>query len=287
MYKILGLKECIKNVALLSKPFLANCTDSNSLKNAYKTFLRNSQPRIPIYSEEISFLHQSKDVEFLLKVFEEKSFLDDFENIFDLTLEEQSKIVIDKVKSSFEEIKGIDDSFYRLVKLVINVIFTAPSRLAGGGSTSAAIGCIWVNIRDHWQAQDIYEFLIHETTHNLVFLDELCNRHYKDYSKLVKNENFAWSAILNKLRPLDKVFHSIIVCTEILCFREKSLGHPENPALHPPSGLLISQAMYSIDYIHEHSHLSDLLTERAILLLDICKKTLKALDCNQKVVCGG
>jgi hypothetical protein len=141
--------------------------------------------------------------------------------------------------------------FAELIHLVIHTIFTFPSKLAGGGSTSAAIGCIWVDIRSHWKEQDVLEFLIHETTHNLVFIDEICYSHYTSYQEIAKKENFARSAILNKPRPLDKVFHSILVSTEVLSFRQEHFGHPDKPCLHPPTHILFDQTNQSIDSIME------------------------------------
>jgi|688.fasta_scaffold45405_4 hypothetical protein len=279
MYHLLGLKECIRNVAILCKPYFPNQVNRNELKEAYKKFLEKSQSHVPRFTEkEISFLHKPQDIGLLLQIFEEESFLDDFEDIFDLSKAAESSFQMNRIKEAFAQIQNIDSGFYDLVQLVINIIFSAPSKLAGGGSTSAAIGCIWANIRNHWQCQDILEFLVHETTHNLVFLDELCHKHYSNYSELPKTENFAWSAILNKLRPLDKVFHSIIVSTEVLLFREQTFGHPDQPCLHPPSSLMIEQTLNSVNYLNERSDLKALLSKRANLLLENCYEKLKTLE---------
>lgn len=181
-----------------------------------------------------------------------------------------------RVKQALASIQQYEPAFYELICLVITTIFSTPSKLAGGGSTSAAIGCIWVNLRKHWQEQDVIEFLVHETTHNLVFLDELCYKHY-DYEEISKKENYAWSAILNKPRPLDKVFHSIIVSTEVLLFRNEILSHPNNSCLHPPTDVMLEQTKYSISYIKNNPRLCSCLTARAHELLDICENKLKSI----------
>lgn len=175
---------------------------------------------------------------------------------------------------------SIDVDYYEVIDLVIHTIFSAKSELAGGGSTSAAIGCIWIDARSNWSDQDILEFLIHETTHNLIFLDELCYIHYLSYADIAKKENFAWSAILNKPRPLDKVFHSILVSTEVLLFREQYIGHPSHPHLHPPSEVLLSQTLRSIEYLAENSSLSAFLAPRGITLLGKCARSINSIKDN-------
>lgn len=278
MFKILGLKENIKNVAKLCKPNLMPGANGEQLKNAYLAFLRKIQPSIPrSYSNEISYLYKLKDIEIFLKIFEEDSCLDDFKQIFDASNLEEQKIPIDRVKDALLDMIKINSDFYSLINLTINTIFSAPSQLAGGGSTSAAIGCIWVNLRPHWNNQDILEFLIHETIHNLVFIDELCYTHYSDYSQLAKKENFSWSAILNKLRPLDKVFHSIVVSTEVLLFREHHIGHPFHPCLHPTTDVMLDQTLNSINYLKENVHIKNLLSDRAFYLLNLCEEKLITL----------
>lgn len=279
MFKILSLKENIKNLAKLSKPYLS-LNSTEGLKQAYCKFLEIAQPSVPQNKyafEEMSYLYEAKDIEKLLHVFEEKSALDDFETIFDDEKTTEQKMALERIKGSLLRLKNDLPEYYYLINLVINTIFAAPSKLAGGGSTSAAIGCIWVNLRPHWEEQDVTEFLIHETTHNLVFIDELCYGHYNDYSFLPLEVNFAWSAILGKLRPIDKVFHSIIVSTEVLLYREFHDLHQKKTCLHPPSAIMLDQTLYSIDYLMQSSQLKSLLSERSLYLLNFCQNELQKI----------
>lgn len=285
MFKLIGLKENVQNIIRLCRSYTQGSTSSD-IKKAYKNFLEIIQPTVPHtgQSEEIIFVHRPKDVAVLLKIFEEESVLDDFTEIFDSSIQPEHQISISRVMQALQEIKYLNIEFFHLINLVINAIFFAPSQIAGGGSTSAAIGYIWVNLRDHWQSQDVVEFLIHETTHNLVFLDELCHIHYNDYNELVKPENFSWSAILNKPRPLDKVFHSIVVSTEVLLFREHHLGHPEFPCLHPTSELMLKQTQHSIACLKQRDDLKQLLSKRAQAILDLCEQRLQAITFSQIAV---
>lgn len=279
MFQTIGLKENIKNFVSLCKPSLI-VTNRQDLKNSYRNFLDSAQPTVPRNSSvDIDFIFKRRNVEVLLKIFEEESALDDFEAIFDSEdFSSSHELSVSRVKESLMRMQKIAPSYYDLMHLAINTIFFAPSKLAGGGSTSAAIGCIWANLRLHWQDEDVLEFLVHETTHNLVFLDELCYTHYNDYAALPKKENFSWSAILNKPRPLDKVFHSIIVSTEILVLRNQLLGHPQSPCLHPPTEIMLEQTKHSIFFLRERPNLCELLSKRANFLLSVCEDKLSEIE---------
>lgn len=282
MFKLIGTKEIIKNIIRLVHSHLEGEINKTTLQKAYRRFLKEKQPHVPKPQNiDIALLWKKEDIAQLLRVFKEESLLDDFKDVFDLCDSSALESPIYRIKNALRGMRGINPSFVDLIELVIHTIFSAPSKLAGGGSTSAAIGCIWVDLRAHWQEQDILEFIVHETTHNLVFIDELCCTHYINYSEILKKENFASSAILNKLRPIDKVFHSIIVSTEILRFREDHLGHPELPCLHPPSPILLVQTLQSIDSVMNNLQIKSLLTDRAKSLLNRCEENLKGIESSQ------
>lgn len=276
MFRLIGAQEVIKNLIRLTKKPLTKPFDKKSLQQAYRDFLLEIQPTLPKPEAlSIELLATSKEIEPFLRAFKEDSSLDDFDEVFAISEEAFSEQSIQRMENALDLMQNKNPSYYEVIELVIHTIFSAPSKYAGGGSTSAAIGCIWIDSRPHWNNQDFMEFLIHETTHNLVFLDELCFTHYTNYSEIAKKENFSWSAILNKPRPLDKVFHSIIVGTEVISFRNDYVGHPLNPHLHPPTDILLEQTLHSILYLEENSHLKRLLTSRAQALLSGCLEILE------------
>lgn len=128
---------------------------------------------------------------------------------------------------------------------VVTDVFILPSARAKAGSTSAALGVIWANPRLHHTLHDVIELLIHELTHQAMFIDEIRYCHY-DYASVLDRSTWATSAILHIPRPLDKVLHSAVVATEILLFREEIIGHPARPAIHPPTPALRRQVRESI-----------------------------------------
>jgi hypothetical protein len=284
MYKLLGIEEILGNVIKLAKPFLNAVPNKYILQTAYRQFLLEAQPKVPKPENiDLCFLSTKDEVSLLLEVFKEESILDDFNEVFDSNSSQSNKSILG-VQEALKKMREINPSYSQLIDLAIHTIFSSPSKLAGGGSTSAAIGCIWVNLRKHWQEQDVLEFLVHETTHNLVFIDELCHTHYINYLEISKPENFAHSAILSKPRPLDKVFHSIIVSVEVLSFRQDQLGHPDQPCLHPPSDILLDQTNRSLVSVLENEAIKRLLTERAVSILKKCREKLQNIESN--VICA-
>jgi len=133
---------------------------------------------------------------------------------------------------------------------VITDILILPSHVARAGSTSQAIGVIWTNPRTDYTLHDVIELLVHELTHQAMFIDEVRYSHY-NYGAVVDQTTWARSAILNVSRPLDKVLHSVVVATEILLLRDQCLGHPIRPAVHPPTPVMICQLQDALSSVEE------------------------------------
>jgi len=276
MYRLLGLSSNLENIcALSSLTYKKQDSAFNSLKTAYKDFLTRIQPKVPrSNSLNVEFLQDDERTNKLIELFGEKSRLDDFKEVFSSHMTVQKEHV--KIaETHLLSLREIDRELFAIFNLVVNMIFSGPSDTAGGGSTSGAIGCIWINPRPHWTQSDFFEFFVHEFTHNLVFLDELRYRHYTNYSSIIMEENYSPSAILAKKRPLDKVFHSILVSTEVLLTRQTLLGHPETPRVHPPTQIMLEQCLFAIHSLEENPGIFSLLTERAKTLLTMCKNKLE------------
>jgi len=275
VYKVIGLEASLRNVLNLERPFLEG-TGRRNLCRAFRSFLQTRYPNVAISGEpEIALLADKVDIRSYLEIFEIDSVLDDFHAFFDEGV--RSHALLLRIKDGMQQIAAHSPQFVALLELVIHTIFTAPSSVAGGGSTSALIGCIWADLRPYWGDQDIQEFLIHETTHNLIFLDELCHGHYSDYHALSDHHNFAQSAIFSRPRPLDKVLHSILVSVEILLFREHQLGHPCRPYLHPPTEILLEQTRAAIHSVLNMRGAQNLLTTRAYFLLEESQQALNSI----------
>jgi len=185
-----------------------------------------------------------------------------------LIAEKRIEDAIDFLEKNFPEMHFI-------LQLAIDSIFIRKSDASGGGSTSNAIGVIWINNREHWTTEDLVELLVHELSHNLMFIDELRYLHYPDYNLILDECNYSPSAILHTKRPIDKVVHSIVVATEVVALRRKYLGEPKNPCVHPPTNKIIEQTLSAYQSLKSMSNYKQLTTDRARYLLDKCSSSLE------------
>ena len=130
------------------------------------------------------------------------------------------------VTRAIQTLRNLNPELGALFQLVIHSIVLCGSNLnsaglrAHGGTSSKCIGLMWLTMKGNLSVQDVMEVLIHEMTHTLVFVDELNYRHF-DYTHLTRSENLAQSSTFNRLRPMDKVIHSILVAHGKFLFARK------------------------------------------------------------------
>lgn len=187
----------------------------------------------------------------------------------------------DLIRRAVQCIEALSPCHKALFDLVITDVFIMPSDCARGGSTSAALGVIWANPKLSYRVPDVVEFLVHETVHHAMFVDELRYGHY-DYDLILSEERWANSAILHIERPIDKVLHSLVVSAEILAFRNNASGHLSDPKVHPPTPELVRQTKASIASLsqvldRELQLGHDLLRPRARELLRYAEKTVESM----------
>jgi hypothetical protein len=174
-----------------------------------------------------------------------------------------------------------------LFDLIVTDVFIMPSDKARGGSTPAALGVIWANPKLSYRVPDVVEFLLHQTVHHAMFIDELCHGHY-DHEQIMSKDRWARSAILHTVKPVDKVLHSLVVAAELLAFRNNVSGHPANPLVHPPTPKLLAQATASLASLQETVEREarkgvELLLPRAKYLLERVKTILQSPELSQTV----
>lgn len=274
----IGKRGLIKNTALLAKLYSKDLT-SESLRANYLEYVKGIQIKNRVCTEkDTQWIYSLDKVLDYVKLFSEDSIVNDLQqqNVINPTLykEAEGSSKLERTQRAFEKLKNIFPDFYDVFKLNIHTVFSAPSAVAGGGSTSGAVGVIWSNPQDHWQEQDIFEILIHEYTHNAMFIDELCSQHYVSLKEVAKEENYTISAILKKRRPLDKVLHALAVGVEVLAARHYVLGHPTKPCAHPPTEMLLLQTEKSIESIRELKNLDALLTLKGKEVVDRCERLM-------------
>lgn len=180
------------------------------------------------------------------------------------------------IKSGVNKIDLLGTGHYELIESIITDIFILPSDKAIAGSTSGAIGVLWFNPKLRYQINDIVEMIVHELTHQLMFVDELCSPHY-NYSLLFEKGSWPVSAILNTPRPFDKVLHSAVVAMELLLLRHRYTGHAWQSAVHPPTEVLKNQLTKTIVSMQDVlSRDKGILKPRGLEIIDILKSNLES-----------
>jgi hypothetical protein len=189
-----------------------------------------------------------------------------------------STAIAAKVNLAIQWLQNHSPQHFALFNLAITDFLIAGSSRGRAGSVSTAPGCIWIGNIFKYDDWEVAEILVHELVHTLVFLDENQHCHY-DYSRISKPENYAVSSILKMPRPVNKVFHSIIVATELILFRKFVGQATKIHRVHPPTTDLLGQLYTSI------SGLQDLLvrepsiiTTRAAALLAKCQRSLMSFS---------
>ncbi len=183
-------------------------------------------------------------------------------------------VLVDKLKSAYEFLQRRSPSHFKIFELIIEGIFVDASDVAAGGTTSDAVGVIWANPHPKFETPDLAEFLVHELTHNCMFLDEWIHPHY-DYSIMEDRSTWALSAILDRMRPIDKVVHSLVVAAEIVLLRKDLIGEPSDPKAHPPTAQIVSSIETTIRDLHRVHKETQVLTDRTLELVEIAhQKTL-------------
>lgn len=226
----------------------------HELKVRYRRFLAAlSQRSIDIHGREPAYVTTAKQAEHLATLFSNDSILDDKlqSDVITRVDDPERAQKQARVEDALRELSRYSSSYAAVFRTIVTDIFILPSAVARAGSTSGAIGAIWLNPKLSHPVADLMEILVHECSHQAMFLDELRYGHYA-YESIANPSAWATSAILNLSRPLDKVLHSVVVAAEVLLLRDQHIGHPTAPRAHPPTDILVQQleeSLISIDAI--------------------------------------
>jgi hypothetical protein len=286
MYYLEGLQNNLRNILLLIKSHgLEVPTSMPELKKQYLAALSQVQPMVQRSQEARAKVVEDGAIErHLMDFYVIDSVLNDKDqkNIFqsEPSLSEVRNQRRSRLHGAIDRLRTDIPQYAALFDLVVSDIISPDSRRAGGGTTSAAVSVIWANVRDKWSDVDLLELLIHEHTHNLMFLDELCHSHYNDYDIVANRDYYAKSAILSEKRPLDKALHSLVVATEVYLARQNyHYLNQSIPVLHPTDAKLREQSLSCVESIKEIDRATHVLTDRGRYLVDKCKQCLSENFC--------
>ena len=222
MYYLLGLNKNLETIAVVSKSFLQEeipNTSFGGLKEAYFKFTKYAQPSIPIppLTQGVCLVEDSHLSEELVALFlddvnaskEKKISGCDFQQLDDKTVLKR-KLAL--VKETLSNCQKNNYEYYFLIQLLFSYVFIIQSESVACATIPGALGLLLLDHKE-WSIGDICEMFVHETTHQLVSLDEYRYGHYSDILELKKPENYAVSAIRRIKRPL-KIFQSY-TCTMV------------------------------------------------------------------------
>ena len=135
-----------------------------------------------------------------------------------------------------------------------------------GGSSGGMMGLVWLNPPDEWDDVDHAESLLHETTHQALFLDDLLHKLFARPLASMESDPDATvtSAIRRTRRRFDLAFHAACVAAELVGLH-KHLGLGDR-AEHHREG-----ALSSIEELEQHL---DLFTEHGRSVFDDLKRSL-------------
>lgn len=269
MLLLKGEKNVLETIYILSAPYKKiNSKSINSLKEAY-TFLLNDMQSDIWHSNKANteYVTEENTIRNLIKAFQTESLVDD--TFYDMEETEQFNM-LKVLKETEAAVRALGDKyppFSWVFNLAMNSVFNVSSRIASGGTTSAAVGSLFIDPRGKYTENDMYELLIHELGHTLLFLYEWRFGLFNDQNSLLNKETFALSSIRNEYRPFDKAFHSVLVSLEVLQLRNRVLGHDILTVLHPPSEILIKSVRRSVESLIEVNSKKNMLNKFGSSLL--------------------
>lgn len=226
MSHLIGFEKNIQNIYRLSFPFIKEkeIQSVEDLRIPYLNFLESYQPQCPInYSASLFIFDEARELRF--KSAYAAGNLDGLilSGLIGEAFPMDEKMKKAKlVTKALILIQEMDEQLFSLFNLTIHSIFIRNDKrilkaASGkqGGSSSGAIGVIWLTVNDNINEFDLADLLIHEMIHHLMFIDEL-NYPPLTYSEFQKKENGVHPSTLRLNRPLDKMVQGIIASTELI-----------------------------------------------------------------------
>ena len=279
MFSVLDEASCLELIARaagIGRRF----SSREALERAYQSFL-TKRFALPFPARSgTTWVNDLALERRLLGFINTESPLNDYERYADeafLTADDRERELVaadvDHLRDLVTRFAEADPDYWRFWSLLINFVLCPRSRYSTrGGTTSDAIGVIFACSPCRYSALDNHEFLVHEATHHMVFLYELVYGLY-DYPAIARQENYATAVLSGKRRPLDKVFHSIVVSTEVLLHRERTDRdlHEESRSFHGSAPTLAARTESAIESLQAMINVDELLTPAALWLLDQCR----------------
>lgn len=279
MYDLISFEKNIQNIYRLSFPFIKekDIQSVEDLRIPYLNFLESYQPRCPVnYSNSIFVADEAPELE-LKSAYAAGNPGGLIGEAFSMDEKMKKAKLVTKALILIQE---MDEQLFSLFNLTIHSIFIrnvnhlqkAASRIHGG-SSSSAIGVIWLTVNDGINEFDLAELLIHEMVHHLMFMDEL-NHPQFNYHELQEKGHDAHSPVLRLNRPLDKV-----AAPHYCSLRANTLLMIDaNKTIHPDPDKMISEGGRLCERVHRLEQLDALLRSPGKELVNMVLRSLKTFS---------
>ncbi|HEY5926055.1 MAG TPA: HEXXH motif-containing putative peptide modification protein [Kofleriaceae bacterium] len=152
-----------------------------------------------------------------------------------------------RIREAHELLLETSPELGALFDTVINRVFVVEMDKEIGGSSTKSVGTIWCNPTPGATAWDIAEFMVHELTHQVMFIDEHLHSYYTDRlgAETGSNGFMPRSSIRRARRPLGPVFHSLAVALELVAFRQAA-GDRFESSMHPSTDTMLRASQETI-----------------------------------------
>jgi len=198
--------------------------------------------------------------------------------------ETENRSILEEIHDGFRQLSARCPTLGKLFTSSIHTICVCKPkkeshRKIHASSCSGMLGTIIFSGAVGLSSEDYAELLLHEFTHQLLFLDECCHQHF-DFDILLARQASSYSAVLKQPRPLDRAFHSILVAAEILMARASFLPYTPWIKVHPPTVQLYRNLLESMSSFKTFKAFASELTgilPRVWTLLDAVEEGITSL----------
>lgn len=120
----------------------------------------------------------------------------------------------DAVVAAYEGVAAYDANLLLALRLLVATIVVARREGYGGGSLGDVVGLLWINPHADPAGQDLVEKLVHEVTHQCLFVAEMVEGVFAlSAADMQADRCLVTSAILGLRRGYARSFHSAVVAT--------------------------------------------------------------------------
>lgn len=153
--------------------------------------------------------------------------LEDNKHLFN---EDERILINDNINKALKLLKMLHPDLSYLINQLTGTIICFKKSGTGGGTTSCALGLIWLNPHGNWTIVDYADALYHEFTHTSIFIDDMVNCMFLDAKACKEEDAYVTSAILKIKRSLDSAYHAAGVAVALMHFyymigdKEKALS---------------------------------------------------------------